>query len=336
MDLPPRVKTQHPNKENIAHDEIVPIPIESAFFLEDADKDSSKMNRYYFNYPGNWITSNRGESIVGIRSMWLVSRRRKLEFRISLVKFKKKDFIERGFTETNLVYPDNFEKILSVFEKEKKEVYYCDFKVVDWISTENDLRGLFNAINSAYKSYLSDNPNANTDIFIQSDINVLNRDIQTDGFYDDKGFHEIIYSERNKNFEKNKADSSYIEPYIIGFKIYDYNDDFKDVFNIGTGPFENNPEIFNKYTHEIIFNNIWDRHSCRIYSSIGEQSQHQYLGNSQIYFNPIKYFKLNSSDQRFWIELYSARHYNVPVKLPKNETFCIEMQFLPFNKLLYV
>ena len=108
------------------------------------------------------------------------------------------------------------------------------------------------------------------------------------------------------------------------------------MFNIGTGPDENDPEQYKIYSKQFIFDHIWDRHSCKVYSSIGEQSLHHYIGNSQIDFSPIKYYKLNSTDQQFWIELYSGRNYNVPIKLPKNESFVIEMQLLPFQKMLYV
>lgn len=87
---------------------------------------------------------------------------------------------------------------------------------------------------------------------------------------------------------------------------------------------------------EIIFEDVWDRVSCKIYSSIAEQSSKGYLGNSKVIFNPIKYFKLNSTDQRFWIELYSGRHNNIPVLVPNNESFVIEMQLLPFKKMLYI
>ena len=120
------------------------------------------------------------------------------------------------------------------------------------------------------------------------------------------------------------------------FLIDKYNDDFKEVFNIGDGPGQNRTESFARWHREIVFNNMWDRHSCKVYSSIAEQSLHHYIGNSQVYFNPIKYYKLNSSDQKFWVEFCSGRHNNVPVVIPKNESFCIEMQFLPYNKLLYV
>ena len=69
MFLPPRVKTQFPTQDNVSSDEIEPVPIESAFFLEDAQQDSTRINRYYFDFPGNWITSNNGETVIGLRNI---------------------------------------------------------------------------------------------------------------------------------------------------------------------------------------------------------------------------------------------------------------------------
>ena len=113
--------------------------------------------------------------------------------------------------------------------------------------------------------------------------------------------------------------------------------DFADVMNIGNEPYQNKPEQYqNKWLRRIDFYNVWDRHSCKIYSSIAEQASHNYIGGSSIYFTPIKYYKLNSTDQKFWVEFYSGRHNNIPIVIPKNESFCIEMQFLSYNKLLYV
>ena len=111
--------------------------------------------------------------------------------------------------------------------------------------------------------------------------------------------------------------------------------------NIGYNPYQNNP---NKYMNgkngiwmrKIEFENVWDRHSCKVYSSIAGVSSKGYLGNSQIFFQPIKYFKLNSTDQKFWIEFYSSTYHRIPVKIPLNESFVIEMQLLPYRKLLYV
>ena len=321
MELPPRVKTQHPNRENIVHDANVPVPIETAFFLEDSQRDPSKFNRFYFNFPGDWSTSNKGETIVGVRSMWLVSKRRKLEFTISIAKYLKVSFDKiPGFS-----IHDRIKSMTSSLYQDDLKIK--EIKVIDWLSTERDFRGFFEAVHNALKSYISIWWNSITNAFEQSDIDVLNRDIQTDGYYDEKGFHEKIYSERNNNS---------LDKYGCAFKITEMNKDFEEVFNIGDGPTQNRKGKYNLYENELTFDNIWDRHSCKVYSSLGEQSLHNYIGNSQIYYNPIKYFKLNSSDQRFWIELYSARQYNAPVKLPNGETFVMEMQFLPYNKMLYV
>ena len=84
-----------------------------------------------------------------------------------------------------------------------------------------------------------------------------------------------------------------------------------------------------KWMRKIEFENVWDYISCNMYSSIAEDSSKEYLGNGQINFQPIKYFKLNSTDQHFWVEFYSNSHYKISITLPENESFVIEMQLLP-------
>ena len=56
----------YPNNGNISTDQALPIPIETVNFLEDGEQDTNKPNRYYFNFPSDWLASNRGESIIGI------------------------------------------------------------------------------------------------------------------------------------------------------------------------------------------------------------------------------------------------------------------------------
>lgn len=56
----------YPNKENISTYQNQPIPIQTVYFLEDSKQDVTKHNRYYFIFPTDLLTSNRGESIIGI------------------------------------------------------------------------------------------------------------------------------------------------------------------------------------------------------------------------------------------------------------------------------
>lgn len=211
-------------------------------------------------------------------------------------------------------------------------------------------------------------------VFVE-DEDPKTRDVQMDGYYDynRQVFVEKIFS--NANNEKTKDISDYIfdadiYDYYIDFKIeflprpYDiktnkqdnsFNQiyDFVDVMNIGKEPFQNDPEKYmdmskpiydkngnflcyqGKWMREIIFENVWDRHACKVYASFATDSSKGYLGNSQVFYPVIKYFKLNSTDQEFWIEFYSARHNNVPVIIPNNDSFNIEMLFLSNEKMFY-
>ena len=72
MELPPSVKTLYPNRDNMVNDGNTPLPIETAYFLEDAQHDKAKFNRYWFNFPPEWSTANKGESIVGVRSAHII------------------------------------------------------------------------------------------------------------------------------------------------------------------------------------------------------------------------------------------------------------------------
>ena len=440
----------YPNKFNITNDEQIPIAIELAYFLEDSTQDSSKLNRYYFKFPADWITSNRGESIIGVRNIFMVPRRRKLEFNLGIRKYYREDYnrISRAHPEygLDLVYD-------SIDEERKSET---SFNVISWLPSDKDLREVFkdltedaeaqfdvvnteiNEFNSKHQAqYIYDidkeitelsNQSSNltkevgdldteieelqeqyvneTDstekenlrelinqkqseriekrlkinelstqmeeleekkkkefkpLFIQENRKRRKRDIQMDGYYsyERNCFIEVLESPANKEPKDmldafNKEEYKYYVDLRINFRyrpaddksLQDESFDFADVMNIGYGPFQNQPEkylnIFDevgsrgKWLRKIEFENVWDRHSCKIYSSIAEESSKGYLGNSQIFYQPIKYFKLNSTDQTFWIEFYSGRFHKIPIKIPLNESFNIELVFHPFNKLLYV
>ena len=430
-------------------EEQTPVAIEYAYFLDDGEQDQSKPNRYYFNFPQEWCTANRGESIVGVRNIWMIAHRRKLEFDFSIRKYLRKDFDELKAKEE---YKDftNDQIYDELPEKSKIEV---SSHIISWFSTDNDMRKLFDDIHEQmkkkfekyneqvlkkygttldklreiyseytkikqqyinkafgnyeivnniitflfntpeiYKSYtaaitnwLNNYKDKIVPLFHQEDIDRALNDIQMDGYYDydKKAFVETLFSPQNLELVKPIIlhPPEYIAPGIdddflttptppptalptpeptpevneyidlgvcyVDFKINfaqkmdsDTNyvrSDFINVMNIGNKSYQNNPDDYqNKWLRRLDFKNVWDRHSCKVYSSIAEQSNKYYLGNSQIYFNPIKYFKLNSTDQKFWVELYSGRHNNIPVILPDGESFVIEMQFLPYRKMLYI
>ncbi|KAK8895893.1 hypothetical protein M9Y10_013779 [Tritrichomonas musculus] len=130
----------YPNKENISTDQNLPIPIETVYFLEDGEQDITKPNRYYFNFPADWLTSNRGESIVGIRNINMLARRRKIEFDLSIRKYLRcvyNKLKKENPTKTK-------EEIISMMDdKYKGEI---TVHIISWLGTEHDFRKLFDDI----------------------------------------------------------------------------------------------------------------------------------------------------------------------------------------------
>ena len=349
-----KISSLYPNKINISNDEQLPIPIEMCFFLEDGYRDPNKFNRYYFNFPQSWCTSNRGETIIGIRNIFMLARKRRLEYTIKVRKYLKSDYkkiapIDKTNEDINAFDHTAYDNIPA---ERKSEI---EVKVLTWMEATDDFRE-FGHVLYYYLQAAMDKCNVLTDELIKSDkdkykdkpkfvedpnnISTL-LDVMADGYYD---YDKKTYIEKISSHHNSDPESPYYIDMMIGFE-HRYGDnfnkidrkfDFEDLFNISAEKGANEYTKYqNKWLREITFYDVWDRHSCKIYSSIAESSN-GYIGNTTIYFDPIKYFKLSSTDQGFWIEFYSGRHKDIPVKIPRSESFSIEMQLLPFNKLLYV
>ena len=454
MFIPPRIRTQFPSDERTYTEKILPIPIESAYFMEDAKQDPARMNRFYFDFPGHWMTANNGENIIGIRNITINPRRRKIEFDLSVRKYLRKAFYDKKYEKINDKQPNLHKTTDEIYEllkpNEKGEVmahivsrlgnkddlrklyadirsqmkvrfdkynekvmkdngltldeilktnyeFYKNFSSFvkkfpsSWNAVNNIVGVVYTGLNSAVKleeklgDFYKNHIKQLIPLFHLDDNDSSRNDIQINGYYDidRNSFVETISSPCNVEIKKytnsspepstptpkptpspspspgptptptapfvevNENTDTLIDSlYFMDFKI-DFNEkltdknypiyDFVDVFNIGKEPFQNDPDKYkNKWLRRLDFLNVWNRKPCCVYSSIAEQSHNHYIGSSDINYTPIKYFKLKSTDQSFWIELYSPTYCRIPIKLPTNEAFCIEMQFLPFDKKLNV
>lgn len=95
---------------------------------------------------------------------------------------------------------------------------------------------------------------------------------------EDDVFGSIYYTEFKINFANTNTDENYIKG------------DFTGLMNIGNMPYQNHPDNYkDKWLEQLDFYNVWDRQPCKIYSSIAEQSAHNYIGDSSVNFVPIKY-----------------------------------------------
>ena len=104
----------------------------------------------------------------------------------------------------------------------------------------------------------------------------------------------------------------------LSFRLHKLNDDAKAIFN--TTDMEEN-------TRCIECEGIWTRHRCLLRSSISINNSKNYLGYSQNNYNPIKYYKIQCSDPRFYIDLLDAHDEEAIVTLPNDykEGMCLEI-----------
>ena len=318
----------------------IPIPLEESYLLKEGVKTDYDVNTYIFKYPKEWMTSDKGEMIIGVRTIWLDMRRRKVKYRIKIRKYYK-----YAYNKLKNEHPDwSDDEIYKNIPTD--ESAYVEFDCVHWLSIDEDLRGMwtrfckianyhFNKYNNEYP----ENP-VKFDLYYDYDKqDAMEREVQWDGEYQQQHncFVETIFSPRNNN----PSDPFYVD-IALDFKTeYDENgklirNDFIDILNIGDGQFENKPEQYKRFQRQFNFYNVWDRHSCKVSASFANDGKRNYVGNSQSLFNPIKYYKVNSTSDTFTISLYSSRHSDFPVKLSTNESIIIELQFMLHNKLLYI
>ena len=436
--------------------QITPIPTETAYFLSDAAKyryeetdevtkkvvvkeklirDRNKFNRYYFNYPPEWKTSNVGESIVGVRSLWAMSKTREFYFNIFLRKYKKKSFyealrkynpgkygkmtddelyelnlsdkmiqnvIDRNMDEKDMiVFPFNI--YISLVSKD----HFCDLwdKINETLAAQTDLKrvikdyimtsdnikakegqtiiqtklGYIKAVNK-YNDNAELLLNYNRDMWFKQDIDNVhdifgsNKDVslfETSinnelmmNFHSpcninssDPYFVDILFVSDNSTYDKKymkiQSNEKPIDPELPNFfaeGIYcgksrndpeplteydEFNHHFNAVFNVGEERWQNSLDYITTYHRILTFRNIYNRESIKIHASFGNPSNDFYIGNSHVYFDPIKYYKLNSKDDKFWIEFYGGRHSSCPINIPEDEGFVLEMLFMQNQKLLY-
>ena len=95
-----------------------------------------------------------------------------------------------------------------------------------------------------------------------------------------------------------------------------------------------NDESF-RYTRTLRFNNVMTDLQCEVAASFAVQSNHNIIGRTNEVYTPIKYYKVNDNNDRFYIEFYDRDNVNLPLTFNDNLVFTIDMVFLQNRKLIY-
>ena len=121
----------------------------------------------------------------------------------------------------------------------------------------------------------------------------------------------------------------------FNFQLTDMNDDAINIFNhydAGGIPY---PET--NMSNEHFFFDVWDRKHVMFTSSIATNTSKNEVGFSEVRYMPIKYFKINSNQSEFWIDLWIGRALCAPAVLPRDghDGFNLEVVFLHDGSELY-
>lgn len=354
--------------------EPTPIPIETCLTFEDAKPDPVIFNRYHFKLPGEWRTATTNERIIGVRSIYLAKLSTTLKWGLRIRKYLKSKFksacesifdseklnnfdynnpssedIDIGITKMkNMQFPHpsgtgtvNGTEYISEILVPFRYDLLVDSYLYDMRQT------MFQCVKEAVDDFNSKmtsdsiKPTFNLDRIANTVNDIIVGFIHDDNVND---YQMLIHSPCN-NAEN--------ESYYVDFRFDFINDGFMSAMNlVDDGNINSNPNFtvidkadypHSNYTSDIMkwsrthkLIHLWDRSSCKVFSSLASQSNHNYLGHCNIHFNPIKYFIIRNTDDSFYIDFFFGRRLKTPVKIPKEVSFFIELQLMQHRKLLYI
>ena len=81
---------------------------------------------------------------------------------------------------------------------------------------------------------------------------------------------------------------------------------------------------------QLIFPGIWNRKPIMATSSLATNTYKNEIGFSGVRYMPIKYFKLNSNQSEFWVDLWVGKYMLTPANLPHDgqDGISLELVFL--------
>ena len=80
--------------------------------------------------------------------------------------------------------------------------------------------------------------------------------------------------------------------------------------------------------NRLFFTNVWNRKSVMVTSSIATNTYKNEIGFSGTRYMPIKYFKINSNQTEFWIDLWIGHYMLAPAILPKDNKDGISLELI--------
>jgi hypothetical protein len=288
-DFPSQNVTQNPRE----------IPKEMLFRISDARQDTIKKNKWWFKLPEEWTNRSFKDKVLGLRSIKLVPKWFVPMFGWGLAFF-----------------PDH--------NPETKASFAYTVSVGDlFIGATTTIHQIEDYFNNIYTDFIK-----KFGIIDQSPDDT-ERIIKKHTY---RKYCTYYYQETPSDPSKiicvlvfNSVEG--YAPGPVGFTknmFHTPNQDALDFFGPSLFPSVLKPE-------ELSLTVMWDRRELYITSSLALSSdKNGYLGHSrEADYIPIKYYRLDSDDKEFWIELFSEREHSCEVDdLQKVSDLYLEMIFM--------
>ncbi len=268
------------------------IPQEVMWHLQDdkEHRDTVIPNRYWFKFPEQWHHQYGKDPILGIRSIYIAKTIRHLSFKVTITYWNVDDDCE-------LYYIDSTTSNSKALE--------FSFTTTSYLDTNDTIRKVCQHFSNDCSTAFS------TAFTTVPDSDLLQKDILPTMTYN---IQTTPYSTLTFNTPANAYDMKYtsthgtdvaVEQHIT---IESLGDDDGNLFDIDNGTVTST-----KVSYPI----LWDHYQCFVKSSISALTTDSFFGHTRNdHYNPIKYFRINTKEQSFYVDLFSTRNHNSYVVLP--------------------
>jgi hypothetical protein len=80
--------------------------------------------------------------------------------------------------------------------------------------------------------------------------------------------------------------------------------------------------------NNLLFLNVWDRRSSLLKSNLVSGMMNNYLGYTGVRYKPLKFYKINDNDEKFYIDLYCGHNHRQITVLPYDDLECISVELV--------
>jgi hypothetical protein len=258
--------------------------VDSKLSNTSVKRDIVNPNRYFFNFPPEWRTSNFEERIIGFRGLHIIRRTRAVEFTIE---------ISSGSTSLTryIFFTLSADDDLHVFEEKLKTQLGTNYGEIIQAKVFPMMGRTENIVYKGKYWCAYDRPSAEGDYW------------NTNG---------NIYGIRIISIDTT-----------VKFRIIGLNTDTINLLN--AHDYVNDQTLF---YDGIDFFNLWDRRNVLMKSSLVSGVANNYIGTSNHNFNPLKYFKITSTDTQFYIDFHLGQYSFFEAFLPLDNTETIILEIV--------